>query len=334
MKKSTAPLLLVLGLIFLALAISCAKKPAAPQAGQAKAEDMMSFFPKSTRGLIVIDVHRIMQTEVAQKAIEEDKNFQKYQEFIQETGIDPKKDVFFFIAGLGSNEATGNKQEGVAVLNLRYNRDLLLSKVKKESIEIQETDYNGVRLYHGSEAEEEKPFSGAFLDDSNIVVGNDALVKGVIDVYQKKADNILKNPEMASLLKGVNKTAMVYGAFLVPPEALIEAASKNPMLSPFESVNAVLLAFDYRDKAFEAEIKAQSADAEKNKQMAEALTGFKALGSAAAAKNPELGELLKGIEIVSASDHVKISASLSEVLLEHLAQKMKSQKAEAEEQKD
>ncbi len=331
MKKSTA-LVLTFFTFFL---WSCAKKPAAPQAGSAKAEDMMSLLPKEARGMIIVDVHRAMATEAAQKMLQEDKNYQKYQEFIQETGIDPKKDVFFLAAAMGGEIGKEEAQQGVAVLNLKYNRDLLVSKIKKEGAKIQETDYNGVRLYQGIQMEaEEKPVSGAFLDDSNIVVGSDPFVRAVIDVYQKKADNILKNQEMAGLVKGMNKTAMVYGAFLVPPGALTEVASKNPMLSPFESITSVLLSFDYRDKVFEAEIKAQSADADKNKQMADALNGFKALGSAAASKEPELAEVLNRLEIVSTPEHVRISISLPETLIDHLSQKLKAKPQEEKQEEN
>lgn len=331
MKRLKAYLVLLFLTIFL---WTCAKKPAGPAAGSATAEDMMSLLPKEANGMIVIDVHRVMATDAAQKAIQEDKNYQKYQTFIQETGIDPKKDVFFFVAAMAGQPGQEKSQDGVALLNLKYNRDLLLNKLKKESPELQETDYNGVLVYQGIQREDEKPVSGAFLDDSNIVVGSDSLVRGVIDVYQKKAENILKNEEMASLIKGMNKAAMAYGAFLVPAGVITEAASQNPMLSPFESISSVILSFDYRDQAFQVEIKAQSADTEKNKQLADALNGFKALGAAAASKEPELTQLLNQIEIVSTSEHVKISAAVPETLLESLSKKMKAQKGQVEEKED
>jgi hypothetical protein len=93
------------------------------------------------------------------------------------------------------------------------------------------------------------------------------------------------------------------------------------------------MSFDYKDKNILAEIKAMSPDEAKNKQMADALNGFKALGAGAAAKEPQLGELLNKIEIGSASDHVKISAIIPEELLQSLGQKMKAQKSQGEPEK-
>jgi len=80
-----------------------------------------------------------------------------------------------------------------------------------------------------------------------------------------------------------------------------------------------------------AEIKAMSPDGDKNKNMADALNGFKAMGAMAASKEPELGELMNRIEIVSAADHVKISAVIPEALIESLGQKAMKQKEEGQE---
>jgi hypothetical protein len=327
MRKYAAIVLIVVVACFWT---SCAKKPAGPQAGTAKAEDMMSMLPRDARGVMVVDVHRIMEVEAVRKAIQEDENYQKYQEFVQETGIDPQKDIFFFVAAFGGEKDQQKMQEGVALLNMKYDRDLLLAKVKKEGTELSEAVYNGITVYQGVQAENQKPFSGAFLDDSNIVAGTDAQVKKVIDVYQKKAENILKNQEISSLIKGMNKSAMAYGTFLIPPGVIKGAASQNPMLSAFESITSIILAFDYQDKTLLAEIKAQSPDAAKNKQIADALIGFKALGAAAASKEPEYGELLNRVEIASAADYVKITASIPEETIKSLSQKMKLQKAKPE----
>ena len=64
------------------------------------------------------------------------------------------------------------------------------------------------------------------------------------------------------------------------------------------------------------EIKAPGGEAAKNKQLADMLTGFKALGAGAAAKNPDVGELLNRIEVSSGADFVKIAAGLPEDLLQ------------------
>jgi hypothetical protein len=328
MKKSAAVGLCLL--FVFSFFPSCSKKSLAPAAGSAKAQDMLSLLPQDTRGVVVVDVQRIMATEMAQKAIKENKAPEKYEQFVQETGIDPQKDVYFFVLGLTGLAPAGNQEEGVAVVNLKYDRDKLLALVKAQLGELTETDYNGITVYQATPEEGKKPVSGAFLSDSNIIVGTDAAVKKVIDVSQRKAENIWKNVELSDLMKGSNKAAMVWGAFQVPAEAMQKAASANPMLGIFSDIKAVLLSFDYRDESLHAEIKALSPDEKKNKEMANALNGFKALGAGAASKNPQVGEVLNRIEITSSKDFVEISVDLPEDLIQSLQQTMKPQMGKEE----
>ena len=325
MKKSLSLFLIVV--LACAFVVSCGKKVASPVAGSAKAEDMLSLFPKDTRGLIVVDVHRIMKTEAVAKAIKDKENDQKYQEFIQQTGIDLQKDVFFFSAGM-MGDFTQKNPDGAAIINLRYDKAKILDVVAKKRGALTSADYNGVTVYQAPPGEDNKPFSGAFLDESNILVGADAAVKKVIDVYQKKAENVWKNEQMPPLLKGMNTSAMVWGGMVIPPDAMKQASSSNPMLGAFSDIRSILLSFDYKNEALLIEIKAMSPDADKNKQMADALNGFKALGAGVAAKEPLVGEVLNKIDISSAADHVKLGANLPEELLQRLGQKAKAKKAE------
>ncbi len=327
MKKFMAIGLSVLFAVF--FVVSCAEKPTAPKAGSAKADDMLSLLPKESFGVIVVDVNRILTTESVDKAIKENKNYQKYLEFVQETGVDPQKDVFFFVGAMSGVVREG-AQDGVAVVNLKYDRTKLLAKIQKEQGELAKTEYNGFTVYQAAAKEGKKPVSGAFLDESNIILGTDSAVKSVIDVYQKKAENIWKSESLPSLLKGMNRNAMIWGGFAVPAEAMKKAASQNPMLGAFANIQSIIMSFDYRNQNVLAEIKAMCPDEAKTKQMADALNGFKALGAGVAAKEPLVGELLNKIEIFSAADHVKISASIPEDLIKSLGEKAKVEKAQPE----
>ncbi len=313
MKKITVFYLVVLLAVF--SAVSCGKG-GAPKAGSAKAESMLSLLPQDSRGVVMMDLHKILTTEIADKAIKESKEYQKYLEFIKETGIDPQKDVYFLAVGLMGEMSEMKQPEPVFVANLRYNKEAILSLLKKQGKEAQEQDYNGVPIYTGSlESDSSKPGSGAFLDDSNIVMGSEKSVKSVIDVYQKKADSVLKNEDLAAVLRTTKKDSMVWIAFLFPPEATKEMAAKNPMLSSLEGVKSLTMHFDYADKALQAKIRTNGGDEKKNKGLADLLNGLKSLGAGAAAKDPNIGELLNRIEIGSGADHVEISASIPEELV-------------------
>jgi hypothetical protein len=299
--------------------ISCAPQPSAPKAGSARVDDMLTLIPKDVQGVFFVDVHKAASTEFMDKQLKEEDAQEKYQEFVQETGIDPKKDIYFLAAGL-SKGLGEKKQEGVVILNLKYDKEALLAKVKEEEGELSEEDYNGITLYSWGDDKEK---AGAFLDDSNIILGSKETVKTAIDTYQRKTENVLKNQELVSLITKTNKEAIFWGAMLIPPEAMKKATSQNPMLSTFEAITAAALYFDYKSKNIIAEIKVVSEDETKNKQIVDALNGFKAMGAMAAAKEPEVGELLDKIEISSGPDHAKIYAVIPEELINKLKSKTK-----------
>lgn len=310
--------------------ISCGKKPSAPKAGSASVDDMLNFIPGDVQGVFFMNIHDAMSTEIASTAIKEDKNYQKYQEFIEKTGIDPKKDIYFVTVGVMEAMEKGITK-AAAVINLKYDRENLLALVKQkaaeENQEIQEEEYNGITIYTMKEGKEGPP-NFAFLDDSNIIAGNDVGVRSIIDVLQKRKESVFKNKALSDLIGQTNKQALLWGALLIPSEAMSKIASQNPMLSAIEGIRATTLYFDYKNKNFTAEIKVMSSDESKNKDIADLLNGLRAMGGMAVAEKPEIGELVNKIEITSAPDHVKIYASIPEEIIDKLKEKKTEEKEE------
>ncbi len=328
MKRTTTISLVVFLTLFSFAA--CKKEAAAPKAGTAKATDMLGLLPVDVQGVFFVDVNRAMTTEFATKMIQENENYQKYQEFVQKSGINPQKDIYFLAVGL-AGQIGGQEPEMAAVVNMKYDKDVVMGliqqKVEEEGQELQTEEYEGYTIYKAWE--EGEPGAFAFIDDSNIVVGTEMPVKSVLEVMNKKKDNVFKNEKLATLLEKTNKNAMFWGAMLIPAEAMEQAASANPMMGALKSINAMALYFDYKDQNIIAEIMAMGPDADSNKQVADALTGIKSFGAMAAGEKPEVGELLNAIEITSGADHVKIYAKIPEELIK----KLQAEKPKEEEEK-
>ena len=332
--KKTITIGLALVLVFLGLT---ACKKAAPTGADAA----LALLPQHVQGVVVIDVNKGMTTAVVDKAIKESKEYQKYQEFIKATGIDPQKDVYFLALGVSGVDQSGEaKSSGVGVVNLKYTKETLIAKLKEKATAAEESVYEGVAIFSAKEGESEKPMFAAFLDETHIAVGEEKEVKAVVDVFAKKADNVFKNAELSALIGKANKSAMLWAAFQFPPDMMKGVAASNPMASDLADIKALLVYFDYANKSLQLEIKAMGGDADKNKKLADTLTGFKALGSMAGGEKPEIGELINKIEISSAADSVKIYANVPEDLLNKLsavATKKVEEKLEAakgEEKKD
>lgn len=319
---------------------ACSENSTAPKAGSAKAADMLSLIPKDVRAIFFIDFHRVMGIEVVSKALQDNEGHKDYQPFMEKTGIDPQKDIYF-IAGGVSGEMEKAKQKAVVIINLKYNKDPLLSLVtekKGKEEELKEEEYNGFKIYYGLKKGEsgitkaEGP-SFCFVDNSNIIAGDAVEVKSVIDILQKKGENVFKNEPLSALIAKTNKEALIWGAVFIPPEATDKIVSANPLLSSLKAVSAASLYFDYKNKNIMAEIKAMSSDASKNQEVADYLNNWKTMGALVTIQDFNLGEVLNKIEITSGPDHVRIYASIPETFIEELKAKFKKGKETTPEKK-
>lgn len=313
MKKNIV-YILSLSIIFL-LITACGEKTTTPEKGAASLDSAFKILPLDSKAVFYVDMKKIMALESVNQALESEKNYQDMQKFINKTGINPKEDIHYVIGALTSMEK--DSQTGVIVANLNYNKESMINLIKEESEEeITESEYSGFTIYTTEEADEMGSF--CFLDESNVLIGDNSGIQAVIDIVKNNGENVLKNEEMSAMLQQTNKDALAWGAFLIPSETVSEATSTNPMLANLDSVKAAAMFFDFKNQSYIAEIKLMSADPEKNKQVAELLNGLKAFGAMGAAENPALGDLMKKIEITAGDDFVKIYANIPEDLINQL----------------
>lgn len=313
MKKIT---FIASAIIFALFALtSCESGLFSPAAGPAQADDMLRLLPKDVAAVFFIDVQRILTIESVNKFISEkteEENFEghaDFQKFTEMTGIDIKKDIYFIAAALKQGKAEYDEW-GVGIVNLKYDKEKLLSFIKEKSeegSELIEEQYNGFTLYTVKEKGEESSF--VFLDSSNIAAGNVDIVKSVINVLQKQEDSVLTNADFSVLFQETDKGALFWGGVLVPPEVTSKLAEEMPMAGSIESIQAVSLSFDYSDRTIIADVKLRSSDPLKNQEMADTLMGLKEMGAMIQIQDFNFGEVLDRIEITSAPDHVRIFAS-------------------------
>jgi hypothetical protein len=317
MKKATSIGSIVLLAVF--LLASCAPSSSI-KAGSATAESLVRLLPKSAGGVFAIDVHRGMATASASKMLQDPKAKQKYDEFVKMAGIDPVKDVYFVVIGLMATP-NGLGQEGGGIVNLKYNKDSFLAVMKEKAPGFQSTPYNGVTIYSNLDGTETKQTTwAAFLDDSNILFGSEAGVKGIIDVFQKKSESIMKNEKMAGFLKKVDKAALAWGAISVPPDMVKKGVESVPQLKVLEGVTALTMSFDYRLSNYIADIRTMGGTEEQNKNLAATLNGLKGLGAMMGGQEPVIGEFLNAVEVTSGKDFVRLYISVSEELMDKVGQ--------------
>jgi hypothetical protein len=316
MKRLTS-----LGLaLLLVFAFSSCGPATGVKSGAAAGEALIKLLPKSTTGVVAVDVARAMGTEAAIKALQDPKAKETYDEFVKMSGIDPMKDISYFGFGLsGMPSSAAPEGDGGFIINLKYDKAKLLGLLKEKAPDFKEETYNGVVLYSNLDGGKAKQTTqAAFLDASHIVLGSEKGVKGIIDVHQKKAESIMKNVEMSAILAKVDKAGFAWGAFAIPQDLIKKGIESQPQLKVLEGVTALTLAFDYKLAKFVGDIRTVGGTKEQNEKLASTLNGFKAMGAMFAAKEPALGELLNGIEITSGQDFTRLYISLPQELMDKL----------------
>jgi hypothetical protein len=290
---------------------------------------MLNLLPADSQGVLFADIHNAMSIETVRQSIEKQENSKKYFEFIEKTGIDPKKDIYFMAASISAKDPDSIQKVAV-VVNMKYDKEALLDFIKtqseQEEQEITETEYYGYSIYTMEENGEQTGF--AFLDESNIAAGNLSGVQSILDVVNNQGDNVYKNEDLSNLLKETNKETLFWGAFLVPQETVEQAASQNPMLQNLKSVSGVTMNFDYQNNSILVDVNMKSSDPDANKQLADALNGIKSFASMSQAEKPELGELMNRIQVSSGDDHVKVSANIPEELIQKITEMAQAEDTE------
>jgi hypothetical protein len=315
-RRTWIPLLIVT--LVSSLAIGCGQTGGGgSDAGNGSAQSMLELLPREATGVFFVDIQKAMAVPAAKKALVE--NHEKLDEFIAETGIDPTTDVFS-LAGAISNQTKGDDADGVVVMSVKVDADAMIAKIEEENGELTREEYEGVTVFvlpaeddgEGAEARL------AFLDDGTVAVGTPLEVRTVIDVHQKRADNILKNTELMTIVKNTNQNSIFWAAFVFTEEEMQDLTGDNPMMSSLSGLQSVVMSFDYQDQMLMALIECQGQSEEQNQQIADFLTGIKSFASMGASEKPEVGELLRSIEITSSPENIRVSADIPEDLLQRL----------------
>jgi hypothetical protein len=324
MKKKMLALCLVL--VVMLLVPACKKKAAAAL----NSEAMLAMVPEGPMMVMAFDFQRFAALNFFDKALKEDwqknvkgaKDFKDYQEFVQKTGIDLQKDVYA-VVGAVYGSFDDKDSQALAVVSLKYDEAKLLSVLKEKGVITAEESYGGRTLYTLKNEDASKDMRLVFLSKASILAGSHLPVKQAVDLAAKKGKNVLQTPALMKYVDPLDKKNMFWLAVGSIPGKVKEQTSGGMMPVDLSKAEAFTAVADFKNKTLSGELRLISQNEAGNKQIADMLNGLKALGAMGAAKEPELGELLNGIQLSSAADHVKLTCSMSEARLDNLGTKAK-----------
>jgi hypothetical protein len=320
--------MLVVTLVFALLLVMPACKKKTP--GRLSSEGTLALVPEGAVMLLAFDFQQFADLALFDKMLKDDwqkgsgpgQVFANYQDFVQKTGIDLKKDVYSVVAGI-YGELGGENPQMLGMVNLKYDKEKLLGLLKQNNVIVTEAIYRGLGLYTLKSEDPKKDVRLTFLNANNIVIGTEAQIKQAVDLAQGSGKSVLKNAAMMKYVDMLKKDSMFWLAIGNIPDKIKNAPAGGMMPVDLSKAEAFIGYLNYKSKTFSGEFQLISHNEQGNKQVVEMLNGLKALGAMGSAKEPELGQLLNGIQLSSAPDSIKLAFSLSEELMNKLSDKAK-----------
>jgi hypothetical protein len=294
-------------------------------AGGGGGMDLFSLLPDNAAGVFSVNFKKLVQQDFFDKMIKESEQkeskkpghlFENYQDFVNKTGIDPKKDIHGMAFGLYGQFGV-KEPDPVFLANLNYTKDTLLNIIKEKAPGYTEETYEGVNV-HKFKDEKGKDMALCFLTENIIAAGRPDLLMKVIDIHNGKSQGITTSGTLKSHFDKLKSDAIVAFIFDFPQEAK-KVHDSGMFKLDLTKAEAVVGYIDYADKTFTAEIKMISPNEEANQQLVSTLNGLKMM---AAAGGPEVEEIVKNLDLKASADGVKLKVTISEELMEKLRTKM------------
>jgi hypothetical protein len=298
---------------------------------------LLTLIPEEAAGIFSINFRKLTKLDMYDKLIADmekeenepvDEVFADYQDFIDKTGIDPKTDLFALTVGMFGDidmmrkAGEGGKNDIVVVIDLKYDPDKILNVVKSKAEKFEEEKYSDKLIYQFMEKHGQK-MALAFINEQTIAFGKIKRVKQVIDLSSGKGKNILANKGMEKYLKELKSDSVLSFLFDFPEELKSSQQEGSPFKMDLSKAEAFLGYIDHDGSAWVGDIKLMSFDEKSNKEIVTMLNGLKGMGALA---GPEVAELISNIQLTAEADHIKLSFSLSNELLEKLRDKAKEKK--------
>jgi hypothetical protein len=339
MKKLSVVLMCVMVLGASLFMSGCKKKGAV--AGKANSGDVAALLPDGAIMVMAFNVQKFgtmsffekMKQEGFKPKEGEPQTFKDYADFVQKTGVDPQKDVFFVTAGI-YGKLEDKEPDMLAIINLTYNKAKILDFLKSQSMMVTEESFEGVSLFTVKEINRQLPVPGtpksenvrlAFLNDWNVAIGSPDRVKAAISLTKGTGKMALESEGIKSRIAAINQSSLFWFVLSALPDSVKKNQAGSMMGIDTSKLEALVGQFDFDKKILSGFLKVLAKDPEGNKKLVDMLNGFKGMAAMGASKDsPEVGELVNGITLTASADAINLNFSIKEEVMNKLGEKAKA----------
>ena len=279
---------------------------------------LLALFPVDSTGILFFDVDGLREMEFFREFLvgaRSDADMpEELRDFVNETGLDPIDDVQQLIAGrAGEDQFLGA---------VRFRGDLQGAEEFFEQLGTVSESHEGRSIYR---PEPEEDWGITFVNDLAIL-GSSGAVRSALD-RMAGGPSVLDNAETMAEIQALGDGNQVWGfgsvADLVPEDAPPPVAMD--LVAALERVT-------YRmrlESGVTARMTGTFTTADTATRAGDLLRGFLALGMMGSADQPDVVELLSGVQVQNVETAVEIDFSVPQELLDRLAESMVSDPSES-----
>jgi len=292
----------------------------AVQANASNIPGIVAYLPKDANVVGYVDVRKLIYSP-AYQAFEKDHGDEftaHLQEFIAETGLDPRSDIdaVAFAARTGDT-----KSSPIAIVAGNYrDKQAKLESLIQTKGQATLTQYGKYKLFTNPNRKPDDAHpnahqeTAAFLDGSKLVFGNIDSVKSTIDAFESGERNgILSNPEFNQL---ISQTRTEGTFWLVSTNMSFmnhfqkeAAGAPEQVRQNIPKIQNLILEADLGNMVT-ASLRSQCTDEVMAKNLGDFVRGLVALGNMVTSQQPELAGLLQGVSVTQDKKMVEVNISL------------------------
>lgn len=287
----------------------------------------LSLFPEQTNVLFYINLENLKQTPLGEdirnefeKKIKEEGEDKDYLRFVEETGLDLKRDIHEVWVGA---VIADNQNQGGAVIRGKFNKEKIIDFIKTEKHhKLREETHEGFKLYFLDNEDE----GFTFLNKETVVFGKPQWLQKVISQSQNGQSSVLDNSAMAALIEEVSYKEQMWGVLNLKEltgnwvEEIRRKGSGFKGTKSLENMQWIVFSSQIKQKA-KVVIEGNFSTEEEAQLLADMLNGIKAMAKFSVSDDKEAVDMLNGIKISTAGPKVKIVAKVDREFFEKLQQK-------------
>lgn len=280
-------------------------------------ETQLALLPENANALGYMNVKKIHESDFVNIFLDSSKASpfadEEYQEFVEATGLDLRKDIteVYFAAILGEHSY---EKDGLAVINGNFDPNKIIDYIKKESQShtLTKSSYGNYNIYNFAE---DDTVNFSFVNNTTLLVGSEDNITTWIDKSSGKSGEF-KN----ELISKVDKIKYKDTAwFTMDASLIIEELKKKDIkkLKSLESLKNISLSMNLVEK-FKFFGESEFTSSEQAELFYDAIKGFIAAGKISTSDDREFVDLLNSIEVNHDSEQVTINIDFSKDDVEKL----------------